>query len=128
MLERDREALDSIKRPRCSECGAVRMHLVRCSKYSPRGGGGVMLEAVHSMTPAEWNAKYPVGTPVIVHRDNGQLFETRTRSEAGGIPSNPGVIWVEGIVGCYSLDRVQPISSAADRVTETFLRAARESE
>lgn len=62
------------------------------------------------MTPAEWNAKYPVGQAVIVHRDNGEHFRTVTRSEATEIPSNPSVIWVKGIAGCYSLDCVEPVA------------------
>jgi len=57
-----------------------------------------------------WNRRYPVGTPVIVQRDNGDLYTTRTRSEASLLPSGTAVIWVDGISGCYSLDRVKPVS------------------
>lgn len=56
-----------------------------------------------------WNARHPEGTPVIVHRDSGERFETKTRSAASILPSGEAVIWVEAIAGCYALKRVEPI-------------------
>jgi hypothetical protein len=55
-----------------------------------------------------WNQNYPVGTPVIVTRDNGEKLETVTRSEAWQLGSGQAVISVKGISGCYSLHRVAP--------------------
>lgn len=55
-----------------------------------------------------WNEQYPPGTPVRVRRDSGDVEETRTRSAAevaGDVP----VIWLEGVRGCYRLDRVRPV-------------------
>lgn len=55
----------------------------------------------------------PVGTPVIVTKDLGEQFETKTRSEPwmlGASSRGPGhtaVIMVEGISGGYSLERVR---------------------
>lgn len=52
-----------------------------------------------------WNEQHPPGTPVQVRRDGGEVLETRTRSAAevaGDVP----VIWLEGVRGCYRLDRV----------------------
>ncbi len=55
-----------------------------------------------------WNENYPVGTAVEVTRDNGKTFIGRTRARAD-IVGNEAVIWVEGIAGCYLLDRVHPL-------------------
>jgi hypothetical protein len=63
-----------------------------------------------------WNARFPVGTEVVVKMDSGQVWIARTRSIAqmlGAEPSrnNPGhtaVIWLCGFAGCYSLARVKP--------------------
>ena len=63
-----------------------------------------------------WNARFPVGTEVVVTMDTGRTWSTRTRSIAqmlGAEPSrnSPGhtaVIWLDGFSGCYSLARVKP--------------------
>ena len=47
----------------------------------------------------------PVGTEVTVHRDNGELFDTVTRSEVGTGPRCS--IWVVGIAGSYMIDRIR---------------------
>ena len=55
----------------------------------------------------------PIGTEVIVTKDLGEKFHTKTRSAPwllGGSSRGPGhtaVIMVEGISGCCSLERVQ---------------------
>lgn len=55
-----------------------------------------------------WNEKYPIGTAVIVRRDNGDEFHTKTRSEAWTLDSGRDVVKVNGIAGGYALDRVGP--------------------
>lgn len=57
----------------------------------------------------DWNAKYPIGTLVKVHRDNGEILSTSTRPRAQ-LLSRRGVsvIWVRNVAGCYTLDRVVP--------------------
>ena len=57
----------------------------------------------------DWNAKYPVGQKVMVHRDNGVDFPTITRSEAQVLSGHSPVVWIEGIAGCYHLDFVEAI-------------------
>jgi hypothetical protein len=65
---------------------------------------------------AQWNALFPVGTPVTVEMDSQETRITTTRSPAqmlGAEPSrnDPGhtaVIWLDGIEGCYALSRVRP--------------------
>jgi hypothetical protein len=56
----------------------------------------------------EWNQKYPVGTPVVVIRDNGEKFSTRTRGKAELSGAVSPVVRVEGISGCYHLGRITP--------------------
>lgn len=60
-----------------------------------------------------FNAKYPVGHPVTVRRDNGEGLATVTRSKAEVLSGHSAVIWLEGISGCYLLDRVTPVTEAA---------------
>ena len=57
----------------------------------------------------QWNKKYPIGTPVTVHRDNGEELQTETRSTAI-IVRNRAFIFVNGITVCCTLDRVKPRS------------------
>lgn len=59
----------------------------------------------------EWNAAHPVGIEVLLTKDNGTEFLTKTRSAAlvgGG--GGWAVIFVEGISGYYLLSRVRPAS------------------
>lgn len=53
-----------------------------------------------------WNAKHPIGTPVTVRLDNGDRCITTTRSAAEVLSGHSAVIWINGISGCYLLDRV----------------------
>lgn len=55
-----------------------------------------------------WNEQHPEGTPVKVRRDNGEILETVTRSEAWVDENGIQVIMVKGIAGYYRLDRVTP--------------------
>lgn len=57
----------------------------------------------------EFNRKYKIGTAVDVTRDNGEVLRTKTASEAQMIGGHTAVIWVDGITGCYSLNRVKVV-------------------
>lgn len=57
-----------------------------------------------------FNAKYPVGTEVAVRRDNGESQVTITRSKAEVLSGHSAVIWLDGISGCYLLDRVSAVT------------------
>jgi hypothetical protein len=59
-----------------------------------------------------FNAKYPVGQKVSVRKDAGDGVITITRSKAEVLSGHSAVIWLEGISGCYLLDRVTPIMEA----------------
>lgn len=55
---------------------------------------------------ARWNAENPVGTPVNVQMDNGEVRQTITRTGAQILSGHTAVIWLEGISGAYLLSRV----------------------
>lgn len=59
----------------------------------------------------DWNHKYNIGQKVVVTMDDGTKFQTVTRSEAALLGGHTAVIWLEGIPGCYLLDRVVPDTS-----------------
>jgi hypothetical protein len=48
-----------------------------------------------------------VGASVVVRRDDGADFNTKTRSAAWLLPSGVAVVQVERIAGCYLLSRVK---------------------
>lgn len=59
-----------------------------------------------------FNARHPVGAEVAVRLDSGQAMITKTRSRAEVLSGHSAVIWLEGVTGCYLLDRVSPIAAA----------------
>lgn len=62
-----------------------------------------------------FNARYPVGTPGLFTRDSGELFRTRTRSEAMVLSGHSAVVWLEGVGGYYLLDRFAPDTLNEDK-------------
>jgi hypothetical protein len=56
-----------------------------------------------------WNAANPVGSIVILSRDDGVKLRTKTKSEAQMLMGHTPVIWLEGVNGVYLLDRVRPL-------------------
>ncbi|MEO7827189.1 MAG: hypothetical protein ABIR60_08620 [Allosphingosinicella sp.] len=67
------------------------------------------VEAAAAAKVDEWNARHPVGQAVNVTRDNGQTLTTTTRSPAQVLAGHSAVIWVDGVDGCYLLDRVAAV-------------------
>ncbi len=57
----------------------------------------------------DWNEKHPVGTEVIVRMDDGTEVRTKTTHEATVLGGHTAVAWLEGIRGCYNLERVRPM-------------------
>lgn len=55
----------------------------------------------------KWNEKHPVGTPVIVTKDDGTEIKTMTVHEATLLGGHTAVAWLKDISGCYSLERVR---------------------
>lgn len=63
---------------------------------------------------AAWNTAHPVGTEVIVTRDNGDEHYGKTRGDAYVCESGYPVIFVTGILGYYLLERIRPAALTAD--------------
>ena len=64
----------------------------------------------------QFNAAHQVGAAVSVELDGGEVRETITVSEAQVLSGHTAVIWLNGISGCYDLERVtrlRPASTAA---------------
>ena len=59
----------------------------------------------------KFNAAHPVGTAVSVQLDGGEVRETVTTSEAQVMGGHTAVIWLDGISGCYDLERVTPAAA-----------------
>jgi hypothetical protein len=59
-----------------------------------------------------WNHAVPPGTPVCVHRDNGEKVRTVARGPAS-ILCGSAVAWFEDISGAYALDHAHPVGSGA---------------
>lgn len=60
-----------------------------------------------------FNARYPVGQRVSVRKDGGDGVVTKTRAAAEVLSGHSAVIWLDGIAGCYLLDRVTPLTGDA---------------
>lgn len=50
-----------------------------------------------------FNAKFPVGSPVVLRKDSG-IVETTVRAPAEILGGHSAVGWFDGIVGCYAID------------------------
>lgn len=57
----------------------------------------------------QWNRQNPIRTHVVVNLDDGRKIRSVTR-EAAQVVSNLPVVWLEGIRGCYHLERVERLS------------------
>lgn len=60
-----------------------------------------------------FNVCFPVGTPVDVRRDNGEVLRTVTLSRAWML-CGTGVVSVEGIAGGFDLDCIFPVQASCD--------------
>ena len=63
------------------------------------------IEVMQSKCDA-FNKRNPIGTPVTVIKGLGEQVETKVRFPAEVLSGHTPVVWVYGISGCYSLDRV----------------------
>jgi hypothetical protein len=62
----------------------------------------------------KFNAKHPIGTSGKLLKDGGKVMETVTRSAAQVLSGHSAVIWLEGVSGCYLLDRFTPGKAGAE--------------
>lgn len=61
-----------------------------------------------------WNRDNETGRAVTVRLVSGEVRKTVTRSSANLLGGHTPVIWLEGIVGCYALERVEPYDGVGD--------------
>lgn len=57
----------------------------------------------------KFNAAHQVGASVSVKLDSGEVRETVTNSEAQVMGGHSAVIWLDGVSGCYDLERVTAV-------------------
>ena len=70
----------------------------------------------------QFNQTHPVGTAVTVQLDfRDEPFTTVTRSTAQVLSGHSAVIWLEGVTGCYLLDRVTPAIASTTGVSDAPL-------
>lgn len=67
----------------------------------------------HAESADAWNRQHRIGTPVTVRRSDGSTVHTVTKSDAYLLGHGQAVILLEGISGCYALDRVTAATEAA---------------
>ena len=60
----------------------------------------------------KFNAAHQVGASVSVKLDSGEVRETVTNSEAQVMGGHSAVIWLDGVSGCYDLERVTALKAA----------------
>ena len=60
----------------------------------------------------KFNAAHQVGAAVSVELDGGEMRKTITVSEAQVLSGHTAVIWLDGIRGCYDLERVTSLKAA----------------
>lgn len=58
----------------------------------------------------EFNAQFRPGQRVMLRKDDGSSVATATRSKAEVLSGHSAVVWLEGVTGCYLLDRVLPLT------------------
>lgn len=63
------------------------------------------IEVMQSKVDA-FNKRNPVGTSVTVVKDLGEQIETTVKHPAEVLSGHTPVVWLDGISGCYCLDRV----------------------
>ena len=59
----------------------------------------------------KFNAAHQVGAAVSVKLDGGEVRETITVSEAQVLSGHTAVIWLDGVSGCYDLERVTALKA-----------------
>lgn len=64
---------------------------------------------MNTLTPDQFNKRFPIGTKVTLTKDNGEKVNAVTRSDAFYAYKQP-VIFLKGIAGYYLLSRVEPVN------------------
>lgn len=91
--------VNAVIRIRCRNCGKA----APTRDPAPRKLDGAKLVA-------DWNRQNPIGIKVAMTKDDGSVHLTTTRSQAELLSGHTPVIWLDGVRGCYLLDRVKPFT------------------
>jgi hypothetical protein len=77
---------------------------------------------VTDLTAAQWNERYPIGTPVVAYPGlrpeddpKGERLITRTSSKAWVLGGHTAVVFVDGHGACINLTHVDPERYAIGR-------------
>lgn len=101
-----REIMDGMawaKKPHCLK----QLSGAPADNHSNETGGGMNHKAMQKKQQALVDAwTHPEGTSVTVRKDDGSIIDTKTRSGAWMLGGHSAVIMLDGISGCYSLERV----------------------
>lgn len=80
---------------------------------APAAGQLPLEDTVPTQTAAQWNDRYPVGTPVVAFPGfrpeddpKGERLVTRTRTRAETLGGHTPVVWVDGHSACIDLAHV----------------------
>lgn len=80
------------------------------SNLRERNFSGYLMEPRSPRQQCEaWNFEHPIGSSVVVTKDNGEQFETTVRYPAQCLNGMP-VAWVHGISGSCLLSRITSYS------------------
>lgn len=66
-----------------------------------------------------WNHEHPVGSKVVIVRDNGETLETTVTHEAQLLGGHSPVAWVAGISGCHDIGRITSYGGLAANAPES---------
>ena len=73
-------------------------------------------------TAADWNARYPIGTPIKLLEKDGSITKTRTRGIAWSLGDGISAIKVVGRPDGYLLDRIVPDDDRHEPAYDDLLR------
>lgn len=88
---------------------------IRSGPPNPRPKPKTLRQAQMQWLVDDFNAKYPVGTPVLLKKDFGDEVKTTVRHAAYILSGHSAVAFFEGVSGCYCIDgRVRPVPGKSD--------------
>jgi hypothetical protein len=106
------EAKTEVRR-KCPECHQTLGHTENCTRPGQRLRDRALAKLQAQCD--RFNAECPVGTEVLVKTDGLGNIITKTTSPAQVLSGHTPVIWLDGISGCYLLDRVSKVHLRFER-------------
>ena len=75
----------------------------------PQNRGGAILQESTGIMESKikvFNEKHPVGASVVIVKDNSNTVKTTVKHPACIMGGHTAVVWLDGILGAYALNRV----------------------